>query len=111
MLCLIFLIMLIKNNKIPFLHLIFIGLLPSFLKKIIYRIKGYNLGKDVKFGFGSAIIGKKVEIGNYSRIGICSVLKAQNITLGRHVNIGNMSFIVTNNIIIGEDIAYVILLM
>jgi hypothetical protein len=33
--------MLIKQKRIPVKEIFFIGLLPSFLKKIVYKLKGY----------------------------------------------------------------------
>src|ERR1035437_7991315 len=95
--------MLIKKNKIPILEMVLIGFLPSFLKKIIYRIKGYKIGKGVKIGIGSVIIGKDVTIGDYSKIGFISVIRARKIQMDRYVTIGSMTMIDTGNLRIGED--------
>ena len=62
--------MLIKRKKIPVKEIILIGFLPSFLKKIIYKLKGYKIGKNVSFGIGSVIIGKDVTIGDNSSFGL-----------------------------------------
>ena len=95
--------MLIKRKKIPVKEIILIGFLPSFLKKIIYKFKGYEIGKNVSFGFGSVIIGKKVSIGDNSSFGLISVVRGNEIELGRHVTIGSLSMIDTEKIIIGDD--------
>jgi acetyltransferase-like isoleucine patch superfamily enzyme len=95
--------MLIKKNKIPVLQLATIGLLPSFLKKIIYRIKGYKIAKKVKLGLGSVIIGDNVNIGEGSSIGFITVLRGRDISLGRFVKIGSMTMIDCNTIKIDED--------
>lgn len=95
--------MLIKRNKIPVKEIILVGFLPSFLKKIIYRLKGYKIGKNVSFGMGSVIIGKKVVIGDHSSFGLISVVRGNTIDIGRFVTIGSLSMIDTETIIIGDD--------
>ena len=95
--------MLIKRKKIPVKEIILIGFLPSFLKKIIYRIKGYKIGKNVSFSFGSIIIGKNVIIGDNSKFGLVSVIRANKIEIGRFVTIGALSMLDTETIIIDDD--------
>ena len=95
--------MLIKRKKIPVKEIILIGFLPSFLKKIIYRLKGYKIGKNVAFGIGSVIIGNNVTIGDNSSFGLVSVVRGNIIDIGRYVTIGALSMIDTEKIIIGDD--------
>ena len=95
--------MLVKRNKIPFKEIILIGFLPSFLKKIIYRLKGYKIGKNVSFSIGSVIVGKEVIIGDNSSFGLISVLRANSITIGRHVSIGLLTMIDTEKFSIDDD--------
>ena len=95
--------MLIKRNKIPVKEIIILGFLPSFLKKIVYRIKGYKIGKNVSFGIGSVIIGKDVSIGDNTSFGLVSVLRGNKIDIGRYVTIGSLSMIDTETVIIGDD--------
>tara|TARA_X000000368_G_scaffold417439_1_gene413845 strand:+ start:13705 stop:14736 length:1032 start_codon:yes stop_codon:yes gene_type:complete len=95
--------MLIKKKKIPVKEIILIGFLPSFLKKMIYRSKGYKIGKNVSFGIGSVIIGKNVSIGDNTSIGLISVVRADYIDIGRHVVIGTLTMIDTVKVIIGDD--------
>lgn len=95
--------MLIKKNRIPVLHIITIGILPSFLKKIIYRLKGYNIGSDVSLSIGCVIIGKDVEIGKKSSIGFFTIVRANKIKIGRFVKIGAMSAIDTEYFSIDDD--------
>lgn len=83
--------MLIKKKKIPVKEIIIIGFLPSFIKKIIYRLRGFKIGKNVSFGFGSVIIGKDVFIGDNSSFGLVSVIRANKIKIGRHVVIGALT--------------------
>lgn len=94
---------LIKRNKIPIAQMVLIGFLPSFLKKTIYKLKGYKIGKGVKFGLGSVVIGKDVIIGDYSKIGFITVIRAKKIDIRRFVTIGSLTMIDTESILIDED--------
>lgn len=85
--------MLIKKTKIPFKQLASIGILPSFLKKFIYRLKGYQIGKNVSIGFGSVVIGKKVKIQNNVKIGLISIIRGEEILIERFVTIGSFTVI------------------
>ena len=95
--------MLIKKIKIPVSQIITIGLLPSFLKKAAYRLKGYKIGKNVSFGIGSVLIGKEVKIGDNSKIGFITVVRARKINIGRFVKIGSMTMIDTEKVDIDDD--------
>ena len=95
--------MLIKKNRIPVLHIITIGVLPSFLKKFVYRLKGYKIASDAKLSFGSVVIGKEVEIGRKSSIGFFTIIRARKIKIARYVKIGSMSAIDTESISIDDD--------
>ncbi|HEX7415030.1 MAG TPA: hypothetical protein VF411_13380, partial [Bacteroidia bacterium] len=95
--------MLIKKTRIPVLHILMIGLLPSFLKKFIYRLKGYKIASDTKLSFGCVIIGREVEIGKKSSIGFFTIIRARNIKIARYVKIGSMSAIDTESISIDDD--------
>lgn len=95
--------MLIKKKKIPVKEIILIGFLPSFLKKIIYRLKGYKIGNNVSFGIGSVIIGSDVIIGDNSSFGLVSVVRANKINIGRHVTIGALTMIDTEKFSIDDD--------
>lgn len=95
--------MLIKKKRIPIKQIVFIGLLPSFLKKAIYRLKGYKIGKKVKISLGSVVIGDHVEIGEGTNIGFLTIIRGKNIKINRFVNIGSLSVIDTPNIEIDDD--------
>lgn len=95
--------MLIKKNRIPVLHIITIGFLPSFLKKFIYRLKGYKIAGDSKLSFGCVVIGKEVEIGKKSSIGFFTIIRAHKIKIARYVKIGALSAIDTGSIFIDDD--------
>jgi acetyltransferase-like isoleucine patch superfamily enzyme len=95
--------MLVKKNKIPFAHIATIGILPSFAKKAIYRMRGHQIGRNVSIGFGSVIIGKQVRIADHVKVGIVTVVRAAEIQIARHVTIGSFTMIDTGRLIIGED--------
>jgi acetyltransferase-like isoleucine patch superfamily enzyme len=94
---------LLRKQKIPVFQMIFIGFLPSIIKKSYYRIKGYSIGKNVSIGFGSVIIGKEVQINDGVKIGLLSVIRGRIISIDRFVKIGMMTMIDTEKIKIGED--------
>lgn len=95
--------MLIKKSKIPVKQIATIGLLPSPLKKLFYRLKGYKIGKSVSFSLGSVIQGKEVEIGDHSKFGFLSVVRGRTIKIGRFVKIGSVTMIDTEKIEIDDD--------
>ncbi len=95
--------MLLRKKRIPVLHMLFIGILPSFLKKAVYRMKGYRIGKNVKLSFGCVVMGRKVEIKDGVQIGYLTIIRCREISIGRFVKIGSMSVIDTEKIFIDED--------
>jgi acetyltransferase-like isoleucine patch superfamily enzyme len=94
---------LIKKTRIPVLHIITIGFLPSFLKKFVYRLKGYKIASDASLSLGCVVIGKDVEIGKKSSIGFFTIIRARKIKIARYVKIGAMSAIDTESISIDDD--------
>lgn len=95
--------MLIKKNRIPVIHIITIGFLPSFIKKAVYKLMGYQIAKGVNLSLGSVIIGKDVHIGEKSSVGFFTIVRANTIKIGRYVKIGAMSAIDTELFSIDDD--------
>ena len=95
--------MLIQKPRIPIKEVLLIGFLPCFLKKIIYRLKGYQIGRACSIGFGSVICGKEVAIGEYTKIGFFTIIRGNRIIIGSHVSIGSATFLDTPIIEIGDD--------
>lgn len=93
--------MLVKNRRIPVLNLILIGFLPSFIKKWIYRLKGYKIGKNVKIGLGSIIIGKSVVIEEGTKIGFLSIIQCDQCNIESDVEIGSFVYLKVDKISIG----------
>lgn len=94
--------MLIQKARIPFKELILFGFLPSCIKKVMYRLRGYRIGKHVSIGFGSVICSKLVEVGDYTSIGFFTIIRGKSIKIGAHVSIGATTFLDTPYIEIGE---------
>lgn len=94
---------LIKKNRIPVKQMLLIGFLPSVLKKMYYKSKGYKFGENVSIGLGSVIVGKNVEIQSNTSIGMMTVVRAKSIKIDRFVKIGHFVFIDTEQVEIGED--------
>jgi acetyltransferase-like isoleucine patch superfamily enzyme len=94
--------MLIAKSRIPIREIALFGFLPGFLKKLVYRLKGYKIGKGVSIGFGSVICADVVHVGDYTSIGFLSILRGKEIFIGSHVSIGSTTFIDTPYVEIGD---------
>jgi acetyltransferase-like isoleucine patch superfamily enzyme len=94
--------MLIEKPRVPVRDVLLFGLWPGFLKKLIYRLKGYRIGKGVSIGFGSVICADAVEIGDHTSIGFLTILRGKEIHIGPDVQIGSTTFLDTPYIHIGE---------
>lgn len=94
--------MLIENPRIPIREVLLYGLWPRFIKILLYRLKGYRIGKGVSIGFGSVICGENVEVGDHTSIGFLTILRGKQIKLGAHVQIGSTTFLDTPYMEIGE---------
>ena len=94
--------MLIQKQRLPLADILLFGFLPNFIKKLVYRLKGYKIGNNVIFGFGAVVCGEQVSIGNNSNIGFFTIVRGKNINIGSFVNIGSMTFMDTPHIEIGD---------
>lgn len=94
--------MLVTKPRFPIKQMVLMGWLPGFLKKTIYRLKGYKIGKKVSIGFGSVIVGDDVTIGDRTSISFLSFVRGRHIKIGDHVQIGATTFIDTPFFEIGD---------
>lgn len=94
--------MLVKGNKLPLREIALYGFLPAWLKKAIYRRRGYSIPASVKLGPGSVIVGSKVTLGEEVRIGPLSFIVGREIDIGPRVHIGMLSFISVYDFAVGE---------
>ena len=93
----------LNSERLPIKKLLLYGLLPSFIKKIIYKMRGYKIGANVIFGFGSLIIADNVVLGDNVKIGLLSILKAKTIEIGSYSSIAAFCYFDTEKVIIGKD--------
>lgn len=94
--------MLIPKARIPVRDILIFGFLPGFLKKFLYRLKGYKIGKKVSIGIGSVICGEEVYVGDYTTIGFFTVIRGKNINIGSWVAIGATTILDTPYLEIGD---------
>jgi acetyltransferase-like isoleucine patch superfamily enzyme len=93
---------LIARPRFPVKEIILHGWLPSPLKKALYRLKGYHIGRNVRLALGSVIVGSTVSIGDGTEVGFFSFVRGRTIKLGHHVQIGAATMIDTPHIDIGD---------
>ncbi len=94
--------MLTSKPRLPIKQILLYGLLPSPIKKLVYRLRGYRIGRGVSLAFGSVICGEEVDIGKRSSVGFFTVIRGKKILLGNDVQIGAATFLDTPHIEIGD---------
>ena len=94
--------MLTRKPRFPIKDILLFGLWPSFVKRSLYRLRGYRIGKGVSIGFGSVICGEEVAIGDHTEIGFFSFLRGKRIKLGKRISIGSATMIDTPIVKIGD---------
>lgn len=93
------------SDRIPLKKMLTFGLLPSGLKKILYRLQGNHIGRHVKLSWGSVIVCKnKFTIGDNSRIGHFTSINGRTFQMGRNCNIRSAVIIHADNIQIGNEV-------
>jgi acetyltransferase-like isoleucine patch superfamily enzyme len=94
----------IPKARLPIGHLLCFGWMPGPLKKLAYRLfLGYRIGRGVKFGFGSVVIGESVDLGDHVEIGHLAMVIGRSIRIGRYSSVGTMSYVSCRVIEIGDD--------
>lgn len=93
------------GNRLPLVKMLTFGLLPSCLKKAIYRLKGNKIDKHVRLHWGSVIVcPEKFHVGSYTEVGYFTSIIGRNIDIGHHTNIRSAVIINATNITIGNDV-------
>ncbi len=93
------------NDLIPLRKMLTIGLLPSGLKKTLYRLQGNHIGKHVKLSLGSVLLCKnKFSIGDNSHIGFFTSISGRTLQIGHSCNIRSAVVILADNIQIGNEV-------
>lgn len=88
---------------IPIAKMLTVGILPSPLKVLWYRMRGAKIGKHVKIGLLSVIEADEIEIGDYTSIGFLTFINCRKIRLGKRVKIHTMAAIDTGKVFIDDD--------
>ena len=94
--------MLSDKPRFPIRQMLLHGWWPSVLKVLLYRLKGYRVGRGVRLAFGSVVLGRAVDLGDYCSIGFFSFVRGQTIRIGSRVRIGAASMLDTPHIEIGD---------
>jgi acetyltransferase-like isoleucine patch superfamily enzyme len=95
---------------IPIIKMVTIGLLPSPLKKIYYKLKGARIGKNVKIGMLTVINCKDIDIGDYTEIAPLCFFNVKKLKFGKRVKIhmqvaiDNCSVEIDNDSVIMEQV-------
>ena len=95
--------MITDKPRFPIREMIVHGWLPSFIKCMLYRLRGYKIGRRVRIGFGSVICADKAEIGSDVCLGLFSFIRGREVRLGDRVRIGSLCFLDTPYLDIGDD--------
>ena len=95
--------MITEKPRFPIREMIVHGWLPSFIKCMLYRLRGYKIGRRVRIGFGSVICADKAEIGSDVCLGLFSFIRGREVRLGDRVRIGSSCFLDTPYLDIGDD--------
>ncbi|HEX8920264.1 MAG TPA: hypothetical protein VF766_02230, partial [Pyrinomonadaceae bacterium] len=84
----------IRPSKLRLIELACVAVLPSFLKRVCYRLFfGYRIGKRVRIGL-SILHAEKCEIADDVRIGHGNlIVGVGDLRIGDHVRIGHLNVI------------------
>ena len=94
-----------NDARLPLGRILTIGILPSPLKKLWYRLKGYRIGKGVSFGPGSVVeISGTCEIGDHTRFGAGAVVVGETARFGKRVQVRTTAIVLVPHIEIGDDV-------
>ena len=74
----------IRDFRISLSKILTIGLLPSPLKKLYYRLRGYKIRRHTKLSLSSLLdISESCEIGDETRIGVFCILSDEILQIGK----------------------------
>jgi len=93
---------LLSKKRIPFLKILLFGFWPAAIKKLILRIRGNRIGKDVSLGFGSIILSPSIRIEDGVKIAPLSLIIADSVILKEFCSIGSFCYIDTIKLKIGS---------
>ena len=93
------------NERIPLGRMLTFGLLPSGLKKALYRLRGNHIGRHVRLSLGAVVVCPgKFSIGDGTRIGLFTSISGRSLSIGRRCNIRSAVFVLADSIRIGDEV-------
>lgn len=93
------------SNRLPIAKMLTFGILPGCIKKLIYRLEGNHIGRNVKIHIGAVVVSKsKFSIGDTTEIGFFTSISGHHICIGRRNKIRSAVIINATNIQIGNDV-------
>ncbi len=94
-----------NDARLPLGKILTIGVLPSPLKKMWYRLQGYRIGKGVSFGPGSVVeISGTCEIGDHTHFSAGAIVVGQTARFGKRVQVRTTAIVMVPHIEIGDDV-------
>ena len=95
----------LNDVRIPLKKVLSVGILPSPLKKLFYRMRGYKIGKGVSFGPGSVLdISGECVIGDGTSFGAGSIVVGETARFGKRSEIRALTLMLVPHIEIGNDV-------
>jgi acetyltransferase-like isoleucine patch superfamily enzyme len=95
----------IRDVRLPIRQILTVGLLPSPLKKLYYRGKGYRIGRGVRLGPGSVIdVSGPCEIGDETSFGALSIVSCESLRVGKRTQIRSLTILLVPHVTIGDDV-------
>lgn len=95
-------ISLLKKDRIPYLKMLLLGIWPSFIKILFYRLLGFKVGRNVKIGYFSILLSRNIVIEDNVHIAPFSLIRAKSIWIEKYCSIGSFCFIDTPSLKIGS---------
>lgn len=95
----------IEHGRLPLGKILTVGLLPSPLKRLWYRLKGYRIGRGVSFGPGSVVeVSGTCEIGDGTRFSAGAVVVAETARIGKRVQVRTTAVVLVPHVEFGDDV-------
>lgn len=85
--------------------LVLLSILPSSIRKLVYKLMGYKLSPSSHFGLFSIIdVKSSASFANGSSIGSFTYIRADELIIGKYSKISPFSFISVPKVNIGNDV-------
>lgn len=93
------------SARLPIAKMLTFGLLPSCVKKLVYRLRGNHIGRHVKLQLGAVVLCKnKFSIGDGTEIGYFTSLSGNEVCVGKRCNLRSAVIINAHKIVIGDEV-------